>query len=88
MIEIGHVATETGRVIFVRDNGVGFSMEYAGKLFRAFERLHARGEFAGTGIGLTIAARIVQKHAGRIWGDAAPDQGATFSFTLASVKEV
>ncbi len=82
VIEIGHVVTDSGRVIFVRDNGIGFRMEYAGKLFQAFERLHPYSAYEGTGIGLTIVARIVQKHGGKIWADAAPDQGATFSFTL------
>ncbi len=82
VIEIGHVVTEDDRVVFVRDNGVGFNMDYVGKLFHAFERLHPASDFEGTGIGLTIAARIVQKHGGRIWADAAPDKGATFHFTL------
>ena len=82
IIEIGHVMTGSGRVIFVRDNGIGFDMQHAGKLFHAFERLHPYSALEGTGIGLTIVARIVQKHGGRIWVDAAPDQGATFSFTL------
>ena len=82
VIEIGHVVTESDRVVFVRDNGVGFNMEYVGKLFHAFERLHPAADFEGTGIGLTIAARIVHKHGGRIWADAAPDKGATFHFTL------
>jgi PAS domain S-box-containing protein len=82
IIEIGHVMTGSGRVIFVRDNGIGFDMQHAGKLFHAFERLHPYSAYEGTGIGLTIVARIVQKHGDRIWVDAAPDQGATFSFTL------
>ncbi len=82
VIEIGHVVTEDDRVVLVRDNGVGFNMDYVGKLFHAFERLHPASDFEGTGIGLTIAARIVQKHGGRIWADAAPDKGATFHFTL------
>jgi PAS domain S-box-containing protein len=82
VIEIGHVVTDTDRVIFVRDNGAGFDMDYVGKLFHAFERLHPHADFEGSGIGLTIAARIVQKHGGRIWADAAPGQGATFHFTL------
>ena len=83
-IEFGQRAHEQPVIYFVRDNGVGFDMADAGKLFRPFERLHSKAVFPGTGIGLTIVHRVIMKHGGRIWAESQPGQGATFFFTLSA----
>ena len=84
-ITVGSEQRQDGEtVFFVRDNGVGFDMAYADKLFTAFQRLHSPGEFAGAGTGLATARRIVMRHGGRIWADSVPGEGAVFHFTLAA----
>jgi light-regulated signal transduction histidine kinase (bacteriophytochrome) len=82
LIRVGSRPDQDENIYYVSDNGIGFDMKFVDKLFTLFQRIHTEKEFEGTGVGLVIVKRIIEKHGGRVWAEGKPNEGATFYFTL------
>jgi len=86
-VEVSAVRKDDNWIVSVRDNGIGIDPKYRDRIFELFQRLHTRDEYPGTGIGLTIAKKIVQRHGGKIWMDSEPGKGTTFCFTIPAMTD-